>query len=323
MTIHAREALPLTTIRIRPLEEQDLDAADRIFRVAFGTFLGLPEPTTFMGDADLVATRWRADPSAAFAAEVDGRLAGANFAANWGSVGFFGPLTVTPELWGAGVGKRLMEPVMESFERWGTRHAGLFTFAQSPKHVGLYQRFGFWPGFLIAVMSRHVEMSRDRSWTALSEVEPAERESILAACRDLTDGIHEGLDLSGEIRAVARQRLGDTVLVWEDSTLLAMAVCHVGPATEAGSDTCFVKFGAVRPGPRAERGFGRLLDACNSFAAARGVSRLVAGVSTARREAYRTLRDRGFRTDLLGVAMHRRDEPGYDRPGVFVLEDWR
>ena len=29
--------------RVRPLAEEDLDEADRIFRVAFGTFLGIRE----------------------------------------------------------------------------------------------------------------------------------------------------------------------------------------------------------------------------------------------------------------------------------------
>lgn len=33
-------------IRIRPLEEGDLAEADRILRLAFGTFLGLPDPFT-------------------------------------------------------------------------------------------------------------------------------------------------------------------------------------------------------------------------------------------------------------------------------------
>ena len=78
---------------IRPLAAADLDEADRIFRVAFGTFLGAAEPDRFGADLEMIRTRWRADPAAALAAEVDGRLAGSNFAANWGSVGFFGPLT--------------------------------------------------------------------------------------------------------------------------------------------------------------------------------------------------------------------------------------
>ena len=73
---------------IRLLREEDLPAADRIMRLAFGTFLGLPDPLKFMGDADYVRTRWRADPSAALAAEMSGELVGTNFATRWGSVAF-------------------------------------------------------------------------------------------------------------------------------------------------------------------------------------------------------------------------------------------
>ena len=39
-------------IRIRPLEERDLAEADRILRLAFGTFLGLPDPLKMFGDSD-------------------------------------------------------------------------------------------------------------------------------------------------------------------------------------------------------------------------------------------------------------------------------
>src|SRR5688500_4307554 len=105
-------------IVVRPLERDDLDEADRIMRLAFGTFLGLPDPQAFMGDAGYVRTRWRADPAAALAAEVGGELVGSNFAANWGSFGFFGPLTVRPDLWDRGVARRLLERTMDLFERW-------------------------------------------------------------------------------------------------------------------------------------------------------------------------------------------------------------
>src|SRR5690348_9940015 len=50
--------------------------ADRVFRVAFGTFLGVPEPRKFFGDAEFVRTRWHADNDAAFAAVREGRLVG-------------------------------------------------------------------------------------------------------------------------------------------------------------------------------------------------------------------------------------------------------
>lgn len=312
-------------ITVRPLREDDLPAADRIMRLAFGTFIGLPEPEAFMGDADFVRTRWLADPSAAFAAEVDGELVGSNFATSWGSVGFFGPLTIRPDFWDRGVGKSLMQPVVELFDKWGTKHAGLFTFPHSQKHVGLYQRFGFWPRFLTALMSKPVAARAGGAiqWSRFSEVQPGERDETLNACRELTSAIYEGLDVAREIRAVADQKLGETVLLWGDGKLAGLAVCHCGAGTEAGSGACYVKFGAARPGADAEREFERLLDACEELAAAHSAQRLVAGVNTARHEAYRRMLARGFRTGTQGVVMERPNEAGYNQPGVYLIDDWR
>ena len=313
-----------SNINVRLLQETELSTADSIMRLAFGTFIGLPEPMSFMGDAAYVRNRWLADPEAAFAAEAAGEIIGSNFATNWGSVGFFGPLTIRPDFWDRGVGKRLMEPIMELFEKWETRHAGLFTFPHSQKHIGLYQRFGFWPRFLTAIMSKPVEqIASAMRWTRFSDVPSAERDDVLAACREVTGAVYEGLDVANEIRAVAAQKLGDTILLWDDDRLMALAVCHVGPGTEAGGDVCYVKFAAVRPSSNAEQHFSDLLDACEEMAFAQHVSRLRAGVNTARHEAYRHMLARGFRTDIQGVVMSRPNEAGYNRPGVYLVDDWR
>ena len=192
---HGPEAMR-DDISVRQLRESDLDAADRIFRLAFGTFLGLPDPMTFGGDMDVIRTRWLADPTAAFGAELRGELVGSNFAANWGTVGLFGPLTVRPDLWDRGIAKRLLEPTMDAFARWGVKHAGLFTHAESPKHIGLYQKFGFWPRFLTAVMFKPVtEPDSVPRWRRYSHVPQSERGECLAACRALTGAIYEWLDL--------------------------------------------------------------------------------------------------------------------------------
>jgi predicted N-acetyltransferase YhbS len=128
---------------IRPLQLEDLSAADAIRRLAFGTFLGLSDPMSFEGDASSVRTRYLADPAGCFAAELDGELVGTNFAVDWGSVGFFGPLTIHPDHWGRRIAQRLVEVALEAFARRGIEHVGLFTFAHSPKHLALYQKFGF------------------------------------------------------------------------------------------------------------------------------------------------------------------------------------
>jgi GNAT superfamily N-acetyltransferase len=311
-------------VTIRPLHEQDLAVADRIMRLAFGTFLGMPDPLKFMGDADYVRSRWIADPSAAFAAELAGELAGTNFATRWGSVGFFGPLTIRPDLWDRGIAQLLLAPTMDLFDSWGVRHAGLFTFPASAKHISLYQKFGFWPRFLTALMEIPISGRRKSAdWTGFSEFSAGEKQSGLQACRELTFSIYDGLDVEREIRAVDEQNLGDTVLIWEGDELAGLAVCHAGAGTEAGSGKCYVKFGAVRSGPHARREFRRLLAACGDFAAMRGATNLDAGVNLARLDAYREMLDAGFRTTRQGVVMERNFQPGYNRPEVFLIDDWR
>ena len=119
-------------VSIRPMEEADLKEVRRIFRVAFGTFLGAPEPETFWADREYVFTRWRTDASAALVAEANGNLAGLNFATQWGSFGFFGPLTIRPEFWDQRIAQSLLGPTMDLFGKWGVRDVGLFTFAHSP-----------------------------------------------------------------------------------------------------------------------------------------------------------------------------------------------
>lgn len=310
-------------ISIRPLREQDLPEADQVFRLAFGTHLGLPDPLQFMGDADLIATRWRARPEAAVGAFADGRLVGSSFATDWGDFGFFGPVTVHPDFWGRGVAQLLLEPTMAMFERWGTRRAGLFTFADSPKHHALYGKFGFVKQELTPVLAKPVEAQDPAGWTTYGALDPEGRKAALAACRDLAGAISPGLDLSREIGALAEAKLGDTVLVYDGADLTGFAVCHVGAGSEAGSGAAYLKFGAARPGAAAARDFARLLSGCEAFAHERNAEQLIAGVNLARRDAHQLMSDRGFVTTFEGVAMQRPDTPGHNHADCFVIDDWR
>jgi GNAT superfamily N-acetyltransferase len=350
-------------IMIHQLREQDLAEADRIFRLAFGTFFGLPDPMSFAEDADYIRTRYYADPSSAYGATIvdnngrgtsngnDGRkLVGSNFTANWGSVGFFGPLTVHPDYWDKGVARSLMEPTMQLFSEWNTRYSGLFTFAHSPKHLSLYQKYGFWPYFLTAVMSKVVSPNVAKSvnneslqWSKYADQSNRENgsdEYLVNDCHRLTTAIYDGLDLRVEIMSVIKQQLGDIVLIWDpDSSnnttsnnrdIAGFAICHCGKGTEAGSNTCYIKFAAVRPPPKSDNdaifvadNFDRLIDACTTFASQQGLSRLVAGVNTSRLLAYRKMLSKGFRIDMLGITMHNGTDVGYNRPDVYAIDDWR
>ena len=43
----------------------------------------------------------------------------------------------------------------------------------------------------------------------------------------------------------------------------------------------------------------------------------------AREEAYRQMKALGFRTAFQGVALQRDNQPGFCRPGLYVIDDWR
>jgi predicted N-acetyltransferase YhbS len=306
-------------IEVRPLGADDLDAADLVHRDAFGTFLG----ADMFGDTDLVRSRFHASHVAALGAYDGGELVGSNLVTRWGGVAYFGPLSVTPKRWDTGIGIRLVDATMEVFDAWGATHQGLFTFAHSPKHHGLYQRFGFWPRFLTAIMSRPVAGTEIAYGWRLSAFEAPDRPALVDACASVTGAIFDGLDVRGEIAAVLDQGLGDVVMVGEPDAPRGFAVCHTGAGTEAGSDVVYVKFAAVRPGPGASDVFDALVAACQGYAGGVGAAHLSLGVNTARHDAYRGLLRAGFRTDMPGVTMHRPNEPGYDREDVYVLDDWR
>jgi hypothetical protein len=214
-----------------------------------------------------------------------------NFVTKWGSVGFFGPLTVRPDRQAQGFGKDLVEAVSSQLDAWGTRHAGLCTLPQSAMHLALYQKFGFHARFLTAIMAMPARSAGNSGfWSRYSELPETERDAAEKSCREVTEEIYEGLDLSAEIRTVAALGLGDTILLRGAASRLAgFAICHWGPASEAGAGCCFVKFGAVRPGPEAAQRFAGLLDACGELAVAAAMPNVLAGVNLAREEAYRLM----------------------------------
>lgn len=310
------------TLTIRPVIESDLPEADRIFRTAFGTFVGMPNPETFAGDTNWIETRWRANPAASLAAVEGGRLMGTNFIARWGSFGFFGPLSVHPEFWDRGIGKALLGPTMEIMESWKLRQMALFTFAQSAKHVSLYGKYGFRPRYLAAVMLKKVgeKPSKPPKFREFSKLKDSARAEFLRECKEITDANYSGLDVASEIVSVHAQSLGETLLLQYGGGL---AVCHIGKGTEAGSGVCYVKFGAAAPGKNALKDFGRLLDAIEAYAVAGGAKVVLAGVNTARTAAFDAMLARGYRIQSQGITMHRPSKPGFCKPNSMVIDDWR
>lgn len=306
---------------VRPMRESDVPEAEKIRREAFRSFLGIPD--RMMGEATLIPPRFRADPAAAWVADAGGVLLGSNVILRWGSVQVLGPITVRPQAWKKHVGKALMEAAMGETLTPSVTLMGLFTFAQSPRHVDFFRHYGFFPRFLTALMAAPVAApveptAATRVLAAVDEVEGA-----LAGCARLTDAVFPGLDVAVELRATAAQRIGAVVVTGEGAIPDGLAVVRWGPDSEAEAKDALIKFAAVAPGAGAAERFERLLTACHGVAARAGMQRLACGVNLAREEAHRLLLARGFRAFQQGVALHRPADPGYSRPGSFVLDDWR
>jgi GNAT superfamily N-acetyltransferase len=310
-------------VEIGPLKESELDEADGIMRTAFGTFLGLPEPGSFAGDRQFVRSRWGGRHIKWLAARDGKKLIGSNALTRWGTFGFFGPLTVLPEYWERGVAQQLLEATVKQFDKWGMKRTGLFTFPHSTKHVGLYQKYGYWPQYLTALMTRTPAANEEAAEPVLlSSLSRPEQKKAVKDCAKLAAQVEKGLDLTDEIAMVLARRLGDVVLVYSGRKLDAFAICQQGSGSMGGTKLCYVEFAAARPGKGAGERFEALLSACEAFALSKGVP-IEAGVNLARKDAAERMRRRGFRAATHGVAMMRPHAEGFNRPDAYVLDDLR
>lgn len=309
-------------IEVRALAEADLPAARNCNRTAFAAFLGLPDPSAFRPGADVIGPRWRAWPEGALAIDVDGELAAVGLMMHWGGVCILGPLTVLPEYWGSGLARRIMAALIAVIEREEFAFAGLFTHPQSPTHVRLYEDHGFVMQRITAIMAKAPEAREAPADPALFS-EAADPEGEAAAMQALTQTIEPGLDLRREVRSVAEGGLGETIILRGVRGLAGFAVCHHGPGSEASEGQMLVKFAAAASGANAPASFSRLLSAIENYAARRGIAKVIAGTNTGRSQAYRIMREAGYRTEINGVAMMRPASEGYNHPEAFVIDDWR
>jgi GNAT superfamily N-acetyltransferase len=313
------------SIEVRPLREDELDAADGICRRAFASILGPRDPLSRGGDAQVLRCRWSADPASTSALLEGGVLAGSNVVTRWGSVGLLGPLSVEPSRQGRGLAHALVAEALRMLEGPPVTFRGLFAYAQSPAAVGLFQRFGYWPASLAAVMAKEIAPRAEAAAPPelLSRLGADAEAEALSECRTLTDAVFDGLDPTGEILAVGEGGTGETVLVREGSALAGLAVCHAGAGSEAGSGRAAVKLAAVLPGAGAEARLLRLLGSVEAWAGTAGAKVVTAGASAGRVRAWQALRGAGYRPFVQGIAMHHERRAGYDREDVFVLDDWR
>ena len=103
------------------------------------------------------------------AARVNNRLAGSNFISLTDSVGGVGPITVDPAFEGYGIGRKLMQGVLDHADRTGMQQVRLLQDAFNTKSLSLYASLDFTARAPIGLMN---------AWPA-----PAPDQSVRRACQ--------------------------------------------------------------------------------------------------------------------------------------------
>src|SRR5687768_2484317 len=133
------------SITIRPISDADTEACGHIIYEAFKRFHDrhrFPRDFQTLEDAVQLAALFVNHPAIfGVVAEIDGRVVGSNFLDERNSIRGIGPITVAPDVQESGVGRRLMEAVLER----GREAAGirLVQDAFNMLSLSLYASLGF------------------------------------------------------------------------------------------------------------------------------------------------------------------------------------
>src|SRR6185312_7507864 len=148
-------------IKIRRVRKGDLSKVRDVIEQAFGDFFERQvgtRPRQVFGGAQYVHHRWLMEPWGCFVAEEgDGKIVGAALAVMWGTVGVIGPVAVLTNYQNQDIGQQ-----------------GLATYPYSPKHLVLYQKFGYKPKGLVVVTSK----AMDRAEAAAAAARPAPKPGL-------------------------------------------------------------------------------------------------------------------------------------------------
>ncbi len=272
-----------------------------------------------------MACRLRAKDTWLIVAEKSSRPIGSLCLSRQGSVAALGPVTVHPDFWGKGISHRLMREGIKQLDSWPVTSTGLFTFAHSIQHVSLYQKYGFWPGNLVSVLSKvpSTETATGIAEYRLTGQTSDRRIKLITACRTLTETVYPGWDATELIRSTLDTCSGDCLVLQKNQTIESFALLYYGPGSEGGGGQCLVKLAVSAPGPEASDRFQRLLHAIETVARAESLPRVTLSVDTANLTAYRHVLNAGYRPVIQGISMFRNAEGAFSREEHYILTDWR
>jgi GNAT superfamily N-acetyltransferase len=236
-------------LELRPIELSDHDA---VARIVFEAFAGIHDHHRFPRDfptldSALQVTRsFIAHPAIwAVVAEANGRIVGSNFLDERGPITGVGPITVDVTAQGQGLGRRLMEAVMER----GARARGIRLFQDSfnMQSLSLYASLGFDVKEPAVVMNGTLRNPPP----ARIEVRPLE-EGDLEECERLCLSVH-GFERTNELRDAIQIPVFSPFVALRERRITAYAttLTSFGAAyavAETEEDMCALIAGALAAG---------------------------------------------------------------------------
>ena len=186
-------------VLIRPATPGDTEASGRIIYKAFRGIAerhnsrpDFPSPDVGTRFADLLIN----DPAVfGVVAESGGRVVGSNFLSEWDDIRGVGPITIDPNVQARGIGRRLMEAVIERGR--GAAGVRLVQDSFNTASLSLYASLGFEVKEPLALMEGSVAGAVPAGY----EVRPMTDEDRGAAA-ELCERVH-GFSRAGELRSLA------------------------------------------------------------------------------------------------------------------------
>jgi len=192
---------------VRLLRAEDVPAAQALMADTWSNLLkrqtGI-EISYPVRPAAWYAARLRHEPLGCMCLEEAGKLVGTGFCLSCGSVGWIGPMEVTPALQGRGFGTQLLEALETYLMSKGCKAVGLETMKDVAKNVDFYTRVGYVTDQDMLYMEKDWLQGQDGG-------RPEGGKADLKEIRRLAETIFPGFDPSEEFTMYEEMGTGRTL----------------------------------------------------------------------------------------------------------------
>jgi predicted N-acetyltransferase YhbS len=304
-----------------PITTGDIPELNQVFSEAFTEryrrdgLVGVRVPTLnhaiwafSIADADGGAMLWR---------DTNGHVAAFNVAHHSGSEGWMGPLAVSTEFQGGGLGKTIVNAGVAWLQKAGATIIGLETMPRTVDNIGFYSSLGFLPGPLTITFT--AEAREGEETERLSGLSAERQNQVLAECAAITRRVMPSLDFTREVQLTSSFELGDTLLIRAKGALAGFALCHNAPLVEGRVSEELRVFKVVLLD---EGHMTAALDVITRFARESGLKRAAIRVQSNYDGAYRALVDAGARVRWTDLRMTLRGYPERRPANGLVLSNW-